>query len=90
MKTVKEAAEAYANDHTDLCETPENRSYLWQCDFNCFIAGATYRDAEVEMLREALNYARGVYAEACALGEDRIGLSEFYTKIESILAKGEK
>ena len=52
--------------------------------------GAAYRDAEFDRLREALNYATDVYTGDCALGEDRIGLSEFYSKIEAILAKGEK
>jgi len=91
MTDLQKAAEAYACSAVDIEHLQRFKGTLAYELLNTgFLAGAKYRDAEVNKLRGALNYARGVYTEACVLGEDRIGLSEFNAKIEAILARGEK
>ena len=91
MTDLQKVAEAYACSGVDIEKVPEFRgTWTYELLNVGVMAGAVCRNAEVNKLIEALNYAKGVYAEACVLGEDNISLSKFNNKIEAILARGEK
>ena len=68
MKSAKEAAEAYACSGVEIEKVPEFRgTWTYELLNVGFLAGAAYRDAEVNKLRGALKF----YADTGSWGCDK-------------------